>query len=104
MKRGYSFVDTTSLPTANSLDHHAAQLLNMSAMIKQFSEQMEFMRSSIEIQQHHLSGRWMEPVQESTDIALQNTLSIAEPATAYTRVRRNNSVAERALSFKFFFN
>lgn len=79
MRRGYSFVDTTSLPSATSLDHHA-QLLNMSAMIKQISEQMEFMRSSNEIQQHHPSGRGVELVQESTDIALQNTLiSTAEP-------------------------
>ena len=80
MKRGYSIVDTTSLPSANSLDHHAHQLLNMSAMIKQISEQMEFMRSSNEIQQHHPSGRGVELVQDSTDIALQNTLiSTAEP-------------------------
>jgi hypothetical protein len=72
-------VDTTSLPSANSLDHHA-QLFNMSAMIKQISEQMEFMRSSNEDQQHHPSGRGVELVQESTDIALQNTLiSTAEP-------------------------
>ena len=79
MKRGYSIVDTTSLPSANSLDHHA-QLLNMSAMIKQFSEQMEFLKSNIEIQQHHPSGRGVELVQERTDIALQNTLkSTAEP-------------------------
>ena len=79
MKRGYSIVDTTSLPSANSLDHHA-QLLNMSAMMKQFSEQMEFLRSRIEIQQHHPSGRGVESVQERTDIALQNALiSTAEP-------------------------
>ena len=79
MKRGYSIVDTTSLPSANSLDHHA-QLLNMSAMIKQFSEQMEFLKSNIEIQQHHPSGRGVELVQERTDIALQNALkSTAEP-------------------------
>ncbi len=70
MKRGYSIVDTTSLPSANSLDHHA-QLLNMSAMIKQILEQMEFMRSSNEIQPHHPSGRGVELVQERTDIALQ---------------------------------
>ena len=69
MKRGYSFVDRTSLPSANSLDHHA-QLLNMSAMIQQISEHMEFLRSSIGIQQHHPSERGMEPVQKSTDIAL----------------------------------
>ena len=49
IKRGYSFVNTTSLASANSLDHHA-QLLNMSTMMEQFSEQMEFLRSSIEIQ------------------------------------------------------
>ena len=73
MKRGYSFVDATSLPSANSLDHHA-QLLNMSAMMKQFSEQMEFLRSSIEIQQHYHSGCGVEPVQERTDIAIQNAL------------------------------
>ena len=79
MKRDYSIVDTTSLPSANSLDHHA-QLLNMSAMIKQISEQMEFMRSSNGIQQHNPSGSGVELVQERTDIALQNTLkSTAEP-------------------------
>ena len=79
MKRGYSFVDTTSRPSANSLDHHA-QLLNMSAMMKQFSEQMEFLKSNIEIQQHYPSGCGVEPVQERTDIALQNALiSTAEP-------------------------
>ncbi len=79
MKRGYSIVDTTSLPSANSLDHHS-QLLHMSAMIKQISEQMEFMRSSNEIQPHHPSGRGVELVQERTDIALQKTLlSTAEP-------------------------
>ncbi len=67
-------MDTTSLPSANSLDYHA-QLSNINSMIQQFSEQMEFFRSSIGIQQHHLSGRGVEPVQESTDIALhQNTL------------------------------
>jgi hypothetical protein len=79
MKRGYSIVDTTTVPSANSLDYHA-QLLNMCAMIKQISEQMEFMRSSNEIQQHHPSGRGVELVQKSVDIALQNALIFtAEP-------------------------
>ena len=68
MKRGYSCVDRTSLPSESSLDHHA-QLLNMIAMIKQFSE--------------HTDGifeAWCETCQESTDIALQNTLiPTAEP-------------------------
>ena len=49
-------------------------------MMKQFSEQMAFLRSSIEIQQHYHSGCGVEPVQERTDIALQNALiSTAEP-------------------------
>jgi hypothetical protein len=52
----------------------------MSAMMKQFSEQMEFLKSNIEIQQHYPSGGGVEPVQERTDIALQNALiSTAEP-------------------------